>query len=114
MEFDKPKNLDELIDLQSFRTKAAMYIGEKKISVLAGFFNGWDFCLNCHEIKEQRLSPVSREFSDFVAKHFGWFESTAGWKNIILKESEGDEAKAVEEFFELYDEYRKKSLFKQN
>jgi hypothetical protein len=29
-----------------------------------------------------------------------------GWKNIILKESGGDEEKALKKFFELYDLFR--------
>ncbi|WP_448271779.1 hypothetical protein [Nostoc sp. DSM 114160] len=45
-------------------------------------------------------------YHDWVARYYKWNESTAGWKNIILQEV-GDEAKACDVFFELFE------LFKQ-
>ncbi|MGB4775443.1 MAG: hypothetical protein WBP45_09745 [Daejeonella sp.] len=37
---------------------------------------------------------------------YNWLESTAGWKNIILKENDFDEEKALKVFFEMIDEFK--------
>jgi hypothetical protein len=49
--------------------------------------------------------PDFHGLHDWVAKRFGWDESTTGWCNIILKESGADDAKALDMFFERVDEY---------
>lgn len=54
-----------------------------------------------------KLFPLSFRFMhDFVALKYGEYPSSAGWCSIILKNCGGDEEKAFDRFFELYDEFR--------
>nr|WP_321237197.1 hypothetical protein [uncultured Psychroserpens sp.] len=98
-----------LLDSESFRSRTAMYIGEKKISVLKGFLDGAYYSFVAYDVNEENLFEG---FHDWVAEYYGFSESTAGWKNIILKECGNDEVKAVDEFFTVYDKFKNKSLKK--
>lgn len=54
------------------------------------------------------LSPPFRDFHDFVATYYLRSSSAAGWKNIILAEHYGMEEEAFNDFFRLFDLFRKK------
>jgi len=110
-EIKKPfKYIESIFDLmndENFRKRTAMYLGEKKISILRGFIVGYLYGLDAKEIQLRESEPKFEKFNDWVANHFNWYESTAGWNNIILKECGGDEKLAVDKFFELYDKFKK-------
>lgn len=106
--FKYTESIFDLINEENFRKRTAMYIGEKKISILKGFIDGYFYGLDVKEIHLRESEPKFVNFSDWVANHFNWAESTAGWKNIILKECDGDEKLSVDKFFELYDKFKKK------
>jgi hypothetical protein len=98
-------NLFELLRSDSFRKRPAMYLGEATLSNLQNFIAGYYFPQDMHKFS---LIPQEQQFQDFhdwVARYCGWKESTAGWKNIILQECQGDEKKALDSFFELYDNF---------
>jgi hypothetical protein len=95
--------IEKLITSESFRNKTEMYIGEKRISSLKSFFDGIYYSFEIHNIEEEN---IFKGFNEWTAKYFNWKESTAGWKNIILKECENDEKKAVDKFFEIYDKFK--------
>ncbi|WP_298880117.1 hypothetical protein [uncultured Polaribacter sp.] len=95
--------LKELLETEIFRTKTSMFIGEKKISLLKSFFDGFYYSILSHNLNEDNLFEG---FDDWVARYFKWKESTSGWKNIILKECNNDEIMSVDRFFELYDEFK--------
>ncbi|HRH47445.1 MAG TPA: hypothetical protein PLP23_01765 [Panacibacter sp.] len=99
-----PKSIFDLLELEDFRLRTAMYLGEKKICVLRAFIDGYFYATDTHNLK---LIDDKRflKFNDWTALHFGWRESTAGWKNIILDECNRDEEKAVDKFFEVYDKF---------
>ena len=101
------KRIYQLIESDHFRTKPNLYIGDRNITTLYNFLNGAFFALKIHEVESRESEPDFRKFHDWVADHYNWFESTAGWKNIILKECDGDEEKALDVFFNLYDEFKK-------
>ncbi len=84
-----------------------MYIGDKKITILRAFIDGYLFALEANNINLAEKEKFT-EFHDWVANYFGWYESTAGWKNIILEECNGNEEIAVDKFFELYDKFIKR------
>ena len=104
--FKIPESIFELIKEDSFRKRTAMYIGEKNINLLKGFMDGYFYGLDSKEIHLRETEPKFKKFHDWVANYFNWYESTAGWKNIILKECGGDEKMAVDKFFELYDKFK--------
>ena len=99
-----PKSLFDLLKLKNFRLKTEMYIGDKKINILKAFIDGYLFALEANNIYQAEKEKFT-EFHDWVANYFGWYESTAGWKNIILEECNGDEEIAVDKFFELFDKF---------
>jgi hypothetical protein len=84
-----------------------MYVEERKLSFLKAFMNGYFYAMDATDIIVQNSDPPFELFQDWVAQHFGWRESTAGWKNIILAECGQDEGKAVDLFLELYDAFKK-------
>jgi hypothetical protein len=100
-----PKSIFDLIDLEDFRTRTAMYIGDRKITALRSFFYGYFYAMSTNGIVvDDQLS--FDDFHDWVAAQFKWKESTAGWSNIILHECNGDEKLALDKFFELYDQFK--------
>ena len=71
----------ELIDTISQRT--AMYTGECKLSNIRSFIDGYTFSFK----NENELIAFISDFPgfhDWVAKKYGFYESTAGWHNMIL------------------------------
>lgn len=95
--------LEELLELEDFRKRTAMYIGKKKISILNAFIDGVFYSFDAYNVDE---GWIFDGFHDWVADYYNWTESTAGWKNIILKECSGDEEKSIDEFFKLYDKFK--------
>lgn len=94
--------IQELINSYNFRNRIGMYLGEKNIHILNGFLHGFQYAEDLYGISKDQVHFLEG-FHDYVAKYYDWYESTAGWKNIILKESDNDPARAVDEFFKLYD-----------
>ncbi|WP_281309553.1 hypothetical protein [Flavobacterium flavigenum] len=95
------KNLYEYIDLM--KTRIMMTVGEKSLSALYFHVKGYE--VGCKE--NERLEPEFHLFHDFVANYYLRSESTAGWRNIILAESYGNEEQALETFFVLFDDFRR-------
>ncbi len=100
----KPKTIFELINHDNFRQRTAMFIGHKRINLLRAYIDGYFYAKWAGDIADVEDEEFSK-FHDFTAEYFGWRESTAGWHNIILDECQGDEEKAVDKFFEVYDKF---------
>ena len=98
------KSIYELLEM--IRQKPGMYLGQRSLTALRGFISGYYFGREENDMLVEEEIPPFRQFHDWVARYYKWYESTAGWKNIILREV-GDEAKACDVFFELLE------LFKQ-
>lgn len=98
------KNIYGLLEI--IRQRPGIYLGQRSLTALKGFIDGYSFAIVENNILVEEEIPPFRQFHDWVARYYKWYESTAGWKNIILKEV-GDEAKACDVFFELLE------LFKQ-
>ena len=101
-----PKSIFELIDLEQFRTKTAMYLGDKKISALDSFINGYFYAIWTNQIEADDPYKFD-EFNNWIENYYGT-NSTAGWRRLILSECDGDEEKALDRFFDLYDEFKKR------
>ncbi|MEH2004939.1 hypothetical protein [Nostoc sp.] len=98
------KNLYETLEMM--RPRPQMFLGQRSLTALSGFIGGYFFAIEENGILIEEENPPFSQFHDWVARYYKWYESTAGWKNIILREV-GDEAKACDVFFELLE------LFKQ-
>lgn len=92
--------------MEKMERRPALYPGVKSITALRAYLNGYLAALEEHNLPVDERGPLSPTFHDWVARRFGWVESTAGWNNIILAESGGDEGKAVDTFFVLLKEFR--------
>ncbi len=87
-----------------------MFIGEKKISSLRAFLEGAFYTMYIYGITEaEETGSDLGNFHDWVARYYGWSETTVGWNNIILQECNGNEEKALDQFFILYDEFKNES-----
>ena len=95
-----PNSIFELLSSENFRFRPEMYIGKKNVTILRAFIDGYFYAEN-NSLEKEKFE----EFHDWVANYFGWFESTAGWNNIILEECNGDEEKAIDKFFEIFDKF---------
>lgn len=84
-----------------------MYLGDKKISTLRTFLDGYNFATQIHHVDCSNEYPPFWYFHEWAMDQYGWYESTAGWKNIILKENDNDEEKSLQVFFQLIDEFKK-------
>jgi hypothetical protein len=100
--------LSELLLLEHFRMRTAMYIGEAAITNLNAFISAYYIAQAAHEFSQSKVDYIfKQQFHDWVAEYYKWPASTAGWKNIILEECGRDEKKALITFFELYDIFLK-------
>jgi hypothetical protein len=98
------KNLYDL--LERMRERPAMYLEEKRISSLRTFLDGYHFARLEHNIPLLENPPFGVLHS-WMANKFGWGKTSAGWNSILLTENKGDEAKALDQFFDLLPEFRK-------
>lgn len=89
-------NIYDLIDLM--KERSGMFIGENKISAMSSFLDGYQFCARTHNIKQEKVFPPFWYFHEWAIETYKWYESTAGWKTIILQENDNDEAKALTVF----------------
>ena len=97
-----PGNTQSIVELLKYiRLRPGMYIGDKKISSLNSFLDGFHYALHLNNIDTTDDIPFWY-FHEFVSHHYNWAESTAGWKNIILEENNNDEEKSLVIFFDLF------------
>ena len=88
------------------RTRPGMYLGDHSLVRLRAFLDGCFYMAERFDLGRGD-GPDFGGLHDWVAKKYGWFESTAGWCDIILQECSGDESKALDQFFNLVEEYRR-------
>lgn len=69
-----------------------LWTGEATLSSINNYCNGYH-----HALIDNGIVPESHEpFFDWVAKKLGYFESTAGWSNMILAYCMGFEPKNID------------------
>jgi hypothetical protein len=89
--------------LDAIRERPAMYMGERSLSALWHYLHGYIEALRFHDIATRDVLPP--DFHDWVAYRLHFYESTSGYRNMILKRVP-DEAAALDRFFELLDDHR--------
>ncbi|HEU0124683.1 hypothetical protein [Flavobacterium sp.] len=87
--------------LKNIESRPAMFIGEVTLNHLKIFISGYylGICEN-KIIKES----VNQPFNEWIAKKLNYYESTAGWANMILAYSLGINPRNIvwEEVFNLH------------
>ncbi len=93
----------ELLD--AIRQRPAMYISPSdSITALYNFLSGHLFLGNQKSLKSSR--SLFYEFGNWVAMKCGFYESTLGWRNMLLRSNDNDETKAFHSFFDLLEEFK--------
>src|SRR5580698_6563324 len=88
--------------LERIRVRPALYLGTHSLTALSNFLNGYSLAL--HESGMGPVTILPQDFHDWVAYRLHFRESTSGYAGMILKRIP-DEVKALQRFFELYDEH---------
>jgi hypothetical protein len=94
------------------KLRPGMYLGEKTITALWHFVNGYISACFFKGIEED-LNPRWPIFNEFVKRKTGFAESTSGWKHMILTHCNDNEERAVDVFFEFLDQFKKGEEFSQ-
>lgn len=77
--------------LKRIEQRPAMWLGETTLVNINNYCNGYHQALIDHGI----IEPSEEAFFDWVAKKLGYYESTAGWVNMILAHCMGFEPKDI-------------------
>lgn len=114
-------NLYDLFNKISVRT--GMYIGDQKLSNLRSYIDGFEAAMYTAKVKNSSI-PEFSGFHQWVAEKYGFYESSAGWQNMILvvemglspkdinwdtyseKASQHQHKKSLERFFRLVLEFK--------
>ncbi|MFA0809551.1 hypothetical protein, partial [Microbulbifer epialgicus] len=112
----------ELLEIIKLRT--GMYTSVETLSHIRSFINGYNFALKDNQDLNDSHNNF-KGFHDFVARKYGFYESTAGWANMILAVELGHDPQkiiwsdfdaaatnvhhknSIETFYQLLDEYRR-------
>ncbi|MGN6371135.1 MAG: hypothetical protein ACTHN5_23005 [Phycisphaerae bacterium] len=94
----------DLLDV--IERKPGLYLGRAELTALWHFYHGFVTAVGACHLRFEKEQPPFDGFHDFVASHYGWFESTSGWRHMILNENDGDEAKSLDGFYSLLSRYR--------
>ena len=97
------KDLGDL--LQFIKKRPGMYINPISLNQLRHFISGYQSALHIHNIEELKPFNSSVSFHDWVALRTHYSESTSGWVNMILDQTDGNEEEAFELFFKYLSEY---------
>jgi len=97
----------ELLDSEAFRKRTAMYLGEKSISKLKTFMDGFYTCERNYKINSQDTLPPFWLFFKWICTEYNHSGSYYSWDGIILQNSNNNEEVALNTFFEKFDEFRK-------
>ncbi|WP_313998240.1 hypothetical protein [Xanthocytophaga flava] len=98
------ENIYQLLD--KIKSCPIMYLGKNSITALKQFLGGYSYALHSFGIDNPEMPPFVM-FHEWSAYRFKWSESTAGWKNIILEECEGDEARALDVFYQVLEDFKR-------
>lgn len=97
----------KILDL--IKIRPAMYIGDHSITALYSFLNGYSMALKRLSIEDHTdtLLPLPFWFfHEYAARKYGYYESTSGWRNMILDHTNHDERQGLDEFFVMYEQFK--------
>jgi hypothetical protein len=97
------ENLYALIT--QIRLRPGLFLDEENVSDLYYFISGYTQACAVNGIDENETPPFS-EFHEFVRRKTNFYESTSGWKNMLLSFNGNNEAKALAMFFILFEEFK--------
>ncbi len=89
--------------LEVIRDRPALYLGERSLSALWHYLLGYRMAMSVYDVRADFSLPA--DFHEWVAYRLHFYESTSGYRNMILKRTP-DESVALDHFFELLDDHR--------
>ena len=89
--------------LQKIQKRPALYLGRKSIFSLQAFLDGYYYARRELEIPLTAQESEFQEFLQWIRKRFD-VETGQLWSSILLFHS-ADESKAIERFFDLFQEF---------
>lgn len=92
--------------IDCIRKRPGMYLGSSSIIALSHFLCGYQAAeLDYGLYRREKLVPLQFEYMSEFTKMKLNSRDNLGWCHQILKFCDGDEEKALNQFFELYDEF---------
>jgi len=92
--------------LDAIGRRPAMYIDpSQSITALYNYIDGYLSGIGWKKIINS-TEPSYVEFNNWVAMKLNFYESTKGWRRMLLERENDDEEKAFARFFVLLDEFR--------
>jgi len=95
--------------IERMRERPSLYIGEKKVSLLKSFLDGYRACEmdNGYFGRENyELFPLAfSAFDDFVCYKLKRY-AYENWKSMILKRCDGNERRGFDLFYSYFDEFK--------
>ncbi len=92
--------------LDAISSRPAMYISpSRSITALYNYLHGYMDGTNRTQIV-RNTEPSWAEFNNWVAMKLNFFESTKGWRQMLLERENGDEERAFKRFFVLLKQFR--------
>ena len=106
-------NIYELLD--AIRARPGMYLSEASLTLVWVLLMGYQFALQDHEIPFQEIGPWSFGFHHYVGRRLDQLPLNGkGYHLLILQHVGGDEAKALELFWRLLDDFRVEQTSREN
>ena len=97
-------DLFEVLDLIKYRP--GLFIGNKRISTLWDFLQGYQFSLSMNKLNEKSF-PDFKWFSTWIKGRIDTeYDLSAGWKHHILTTYNYDEEIAFDKFFDHLEEFK--------
>jgi hypothetical protein len=93
--------------LEIIEERPAMYMGKKSIIYLDVFIHGYLTALEFNSI--EKGNPPFYQFTDWIRRKYKYKFSSMGWARLLLEKTK-DEVIAVDEFYKLLKEFRKRIL----
>ena len=93
--------------IEKIKPRPALFLGELSISKLRAFLDGYGTAVYDYNIADSKtIQPLPFSFfHEYVAHRYGFYESTSGWLNMILKQVNSEEA-GLTLFFELFNDFK--------
>lgn len=101
---DRKKDIYNVIE--TIRKRPGMYLGSNSITALMHFLDGYRFAERVYDVNwRNELFPLNFDYMHEFVNVKLKCSNNAGWCHNILEVCNGNEAMALNHFFELYDEF---------
>jgi hypothetical protein len=87
--------------------KPLIILARKEIDLLEANIQGYTIG---NFTESDKSADYLRDFGCFVLNKYGLKTNTEGWRNTILNKVNNDQEKAFEEFFRLFEQFKKKII----